>query len=321
MSDVVSDLVSDVSDFVSRVLIRWAGVGVLLLAAGMAGAREAPPADLPGAGEAPTAGAAAAPEAPPRFDWQPGPVRAPIGEDLAEVEVPKGYMVLDAANTQRLLEYMQNPVSGSELATIAPAREDGDWFMLFEWSDIGYVKDDEGKDLDADAILDSIRKGTAAANQERKKRGWSTLEVVGWQEKPHYDSDTHNLTWAIIGASDGQRSINRTVKLLGRRGVMTAVLVAPPEGLAAAARESDTLLAAYHFLPGSTYAEYVPGKDKLAKIGLAALIVGGAGAALVKSGLLVRFWKVIVGAVVALGAGIKRVFGSTRAEDSPTSHV
>lgn len=314
MSDVMSGVVS-------RVLNRWTGVGVLLLAAGLAGAQEAPAADLPSAGEAPAAAVAAPEAAPPRFDWQPGPVRAPIGKDLAEVEIPEGYMVLDAANTQRLLEYMENPVSGSELATIAPAREDGDWFMLFEWSDIGYVKDEEGKDLDADAILESIREGTAAANEERKKRGWSPLEVVGWQEEPHYDSDTHNLTWAIIGQSNGERSINRTVKLLGRRGVMTAVLVAPPQGLEAAARESDALLAAYHFLPGSTYAEYVPGKDKLAKIGLAALIVGGAGAALVKSGLLVRFWKVIVGAIVALGAGIKRVFGSTRAEDSPTSHV
>lgn len=255
------------------------------------------------------------------LDWQPGPITAPIGEDLAEIELPEGYIVLDGPNTQRLMEYMQNPVSGSEVATVASADEDAEWFVVFEWNDIGYVEDEEGADLDADAILASIREGTEIANEERKKRGWPTMEIVGWQEEPHYDYDTNNLTWAIIGQSEGGRSINRIVKLLGRRGVMTATLVSPPETLAASAEETDMLLASYRFRPGSSYAEYVPGKDKLASIGLTALVVGGAGAALVKSGILARFWKLILAGIVAVGAGLKRVFGSSRAEESPTSQV
>lgn len=36
--------------------------------------------------------------------------------------------------------------------------------------------------------------------------------------------------------------------------------------------------------------------------------MGGAGAALVKSGLLAKLWKPIAIALVALGAGVKRVF-------------
>lgn len=255
------------------------------------------------------------------LDWREGPITAPIGEDLAEIELPEGYLVLDGAGTKRLMEYMQNPVSGAEVATVASADENAEWFIVFEWSDIGYVEDEEGTDLDPDAILASIREGTEAANEERRKRGWPTMEVVGWQEEPHYDFDTHNLTWSIVGESEGHRSINRIVKLLGRRGVMTATLVSPPETLAVSAHETDTLLAGYRFRPGSTYAEYVPGKDKLAEIGLTALVVGGAGAALVKSGLLARFWKLILAGFVAVGAGIKRIFGSSRAEESPTSQV
>lgn len=255
------------------------------------------------------------------LDWRQGPITAPIGGDLAEIELPEGYLVLDGPNTQRLMEYMQNPVSGSEVATVASADENAAWFIVFEWSDIGYVEDEEGAELDPDAILASIREGTEIANEERKERGWPTMKIVGWQEEPHYDYGTNNLTWAIIGESEGGRSINRIVKLLGRRGVMTATLVAPPEELTASAEETDVLLAGYRFRPGSTYAEYVPGKDKLAEIGLTALVVGGAGAALVKSGLLARFWKLILAGIVAVGAGIKRVFGSSRAEESPTSQV
>ena len=52
--------------------------------------------------------------------------------------------------------------------------------------------------------------------------------------------------------------------------------------------------------------------DELAQYGLTALVVGGVGAALVKSGLLARLWKPIVLGLAALGAGLKRVFFSGR---------
>jgi uncharacterized membrane-anchored protein len=210
---------------------------------------------------------------------------------------------------------MENPITGQEAGTVAPATEDADWFVVFEWDPIGYVEDEEGTDLDPDGILKSIRDSTAAANQERQKRGWATMQILGWQEEPHYDSETHYLTWSIIGESAGARNINRIVKLLGRRGVMTATLVCPPETLVVAAVESDQILAGYDFVLGSSYAEYMPGKDQLAQIGLSALIVGGAGAALIKTGLLARFWKVIVAALVAMGGGVARIFGSKRDQD------
>jgi uncharacterized membrane-anchored protein len=96
---------------------------------------------------------------------------------------------------------------------------------------------------------------------------------------------------------------------------MTATLVATPDELEGAVGAADGLLDGYQFRPGSTYAEYVPGKDKLAKYGLTALVVGGAGAALLKSGLLAKLWKPIAAMLVALGAGIKRFFMSGRSSE------
>jgi uncharacterized membrane-anchored protein len=257
------------------------------------------------------AGASAAQEQ-VRLDWQRGPGTAPIGSELSEIDLDENYVFLDAAGTRMLMELTENPQSGQELATVAPVTDQEQWFLVFEYDESGYVSDEERDDLDADAMLESIRKGAEASNEERRKRGWDTLEIVGWHERPHYDLLTNNLKWAIIGESAGHRSMNRIVKLLGRRGVMTATLVASPEELPVAIPQVDALLEGYRYRPGNTYAEYVPGKDKLAKYGLTALVVGGAGAALVKSGLLVRFWKPIAAALAALGVAVKRFFFSGR---------
>ena len=152
--------------------------------------------------------------------------------------------------------------------------------------------------------------------------GWAPMTIVGWHETPHYDARTNNLSWAVIGASGGHQNVNRIVKLLGRRGVMTATLVASPDELATAMPRVDALLEGYRFQPGSTYAEYVPGTDKLAEYGLAALVVGGGAAVLLKSGLLARLWKPIVLGLAAFGAGIKRLFFSGRsAEHDPHKPV
>ena len=258
-------------------------------------------------------------EEPVGFDWQSGPTNAYLGDDLAEIEIPAGYMALDRAETQRLMEYLENPVNGSEVGTIAPDSDDVNWFVVFEWDEIGYVEDDDHDEIDAEALLASIRQGTESANEMRRERGWAEMQIVGWEEAPHYDADTQNLTWAVRGRSQGQDNVNRIVKILGRRGVMTATLVTDPHLLTVASVESDQLLADFAFRPGNTYAEFIPGTDRLAEIGLSALIVGGAGAALMQSGLLARFWKVILAGLAAVGGGVAKLFGRGKSEEYPGS--
>lgn len=243
------------------------------------------------------------------LEWLRGPTVAPIGRGLAEIELSGDFLWMDAEGTRELMQLMENPLNGTELATVTSAAEDEYWYLVFEWNEIGYVEDEEGGALDAEAMLTAIRKGNERANRERKRRGWASLQIVGWQEKPHYDPLTHNLTWSIIGESSGERIINRNIRILGRRGVMSLTLVASPDELGAASATVDELLRGYRFQPGNRYAEFVPGKDRLAEVGLTALVVGGAGALAVKSGLLARMWKLLVAGVVALAAGARKLFG------------
>ena len=246
-----------------------------------------------------------------RPGWSKGPHAGTLG-DQATIEVPEGYYFLDASATRTFLTENQNVPSGRELGAIVhpPASEDEHpWFALFSFSDEGYVDDSDKDAIDADALMTSMKKGTEQDNEERKKRGWTPFVLEGWQTKPFYDTRTNNLTWAIRGASPGETAtINHSVRLLGRRGVMSVALVADQDGIGATTQAFDTLLGGFSYNPGQRYAEFRKG-DKMAGYGLAALIGGGAAAAAVKTGLLQKSWKALVALFFAIVAGIKKLFG------------
>jgi uncharacterized membrane-anchored protein len=247
--------------------------------------------------------AAAQPEDPlAKLDWVVGPADVKVGKH-ATLNVPEGYLYLHPKETSKFQEIVQNPSNGRE-SLIAP--DDLRWFGLFEFEDIGYVKDDE--EIDADAVLDSVREGTKQANEERKKRGWAPLQITGWHFKPRYDTGTKRLEWAIAAASEGEPVVNVNTRLLGRKGVTSATLVAGPETLDAAFAEFKTVLQGFQYVQGERYADVQEG-DHMAEYGLAALIAGGGAAVAAKSGLLKSFWKVIVAALAGLGVWARKLFG------------
>jgi uncharacterized membrane-anchored protein len=241
------------------------------------------------------------------FQWEQGPTRAQIGT-LAEIEVPEGYRFNGAEGTQMLLQMMQNPISGEELGMLMPNNEESNWFVVFEFSSIGYVKDDEKDELDADVILDSIRQGTEQGNKERAKRGWPKMSIVGWEQAPCYNAQSQNLEWAVRAKSEGELVVNYNTRVLGRTGVMEAGLVINPEDLSTVLPKFRQLLNGYTFKEGSQYADFHKG-DKVAQYGLTALVTGGAAAVALKTGLFQKFWKLIVILFIAIGGFFKKLFG------------
>lgn len=241
------------------------------------------------------------------IEWQEGPTTGQLGE-IARIQVPEGYRFAGREGVRRFMELTQNPVSGDELGVMISPGDDN-WFVIFEFNSIGYVKDDEKGNLDANAILASLKKGNERGNEERRKRGWATLDLLGWSTPPRYDPVTNNLTWAIRGSSEGTEVINHSVRLLGRRGVMDADLVLGPGQAGAAVPEFDRLLTGFEFVPGNRYAEWVKG-DKVAAYGLTALVAGGVGAAAAKSGLLGKVWKLLVFGAIAVAAAAKRMLAA-----------
>ncbi|MDR2220474.1 MAG: DUF2167 domain-containing protein [Methylobacillus sp.] len=234
-----------------------------------------------------------------QLDWRAGPsTQSVVG--TASLKLPnENVLYIDEANSIKFLQLSGNlPEAGNNIIYSA---DDG-WWATFSFDDSGYVKDDEK--IDADALLKDLKSGDEEANKERQRLGISPLYTDSWFVPPHYDPQTKRLEWALKLRDDqGNNDINYTVRLLGRRGVMSATLVTSPETLDKDVAAFKQVLQGFDFNTGERYAEFKEG-DRVAEYGLAALIAGGAAAVATKKGLL----KPIIAAIVALFAGIAAFF-------------
>jgi uncharacterized membrane-anchored protein len=254
------------------------------------------------------------------IEWTAGPTKGRLGS-VASLDVPSGCRFTEEKGAKTFMEFTENPASGGEVGlllceiTAADTAQSSRWFVVFDYDASGYVKDDEKTELDAAKILSTLQDGQREGNKERRKRGWAELTLDGWVRPPYYDQNTHNLTWATRILAEGDTTVNHSVRLLGRGGVLKADLVIGPTEFEQALPTFDQLVAATEFTAGQTYAEWREG-DKVAKYGLTALVAGGAGAAAMKLGLFGKLWKVIAGILAAAGkviiAGVAAIAAALR---------
>jgi uncharacterized membrane-anchored protein len=241
------------------------------------------------------------------ISWQTGPCVSKIGSN-AQINVPAGFRFTGAQGAQVWNELTQNPPDPSLLGVLMPA-ESADWFLVFQFDESGYVKDDDKDKLDENAILTSIKDGTEASNEERLERGWPTISITGWEQSPKYNPSTNNLEWAIKAESEGHPILNHNTRILGRRGVTSVALVVDPAQLNTVLPQSRNLLSGFEYVSGERYSEWRTG-DKVAEYGLAGLVAGGAAAVLIKKGFLGKFLKpLIIGVLAVFGFISKVLFG------------
>lgn len=237
----------------------------------------------------------------------------------ATIEIPEGFVFLNGKETADVMTKEFGNLPTTYEGMIGP--ESLDWFVVFEFDDIGYVKDDEKDDLDADEILEAIQENQEAANEERKRRGLDTLTTTGWAVEPNYNQSTNNLEYGFtLKSSDGSTNVNFLTKLLGRRGVMVSTLLCGPDQLDTILPEYQKLLTTYQYISGETYAEYQEG-DKVSEYGLKALVAGGAIFAAAKLGLFatIALWfkkafKLVIAGVIAVGVFLKRMISGKKAD-------
>lgn len=257
--------------------------------------------------------------APPKVAWMTGPQVIKMGDNLATLNLPKGYLFANAEDTAKLMEYIGNPLDKQEIGLVVADDKQKDWMLVFSYNPIGYVKDEESKSIDKNAILENIKKGTEEDNKERQKKGIPSLEVTGWAEEPFYDSKSHNLVWAIAATSNGKQILNYNTRKLGRNGFTSLNLIVKPEKLSQAKPELEKLIENYTYVEGKRYTDFISGQDKVAEVGLIALI-GGGGVAAAKTGvftklllfLAVAFKKIWFMVFIGGAAAIKSLFGGKK---------
>lgn len=245
---------------------------------------------------------------------QPGPRDIPLGEQ-GKLHLPAGYGFIPQAEASALLAAQGNHTGRGFHGLIVSDRLEG--FLALEYEAAGYVKDEDAKEWDAAKLLDNLKEGTEAANEERRKLGVPEFSVVGWVEAPNYDASTHRLVWSAItrrkDAQAGGDGVNYNTYVLGREGYFSMNLITSLAHINQEKPAARELLAALEFNDGKRYADFNASTDKVAEYGLAAL-VGGIAAK--KLGLLAslgiflaKFWKAGALAVVGLGAGVRKLFG------------
>jgi uncharacterized membrane-anchored protein len=189
------------------------------------------------------------------------------------VKVSPGYRFADAQQARIFLEGIKQPVPTSLVGIVAPAAGGG-WVAL-EYSPIGYVADADKDRIDATSLLKSL---SSRASKSRQPQSAGAVAKADWEIKPTYDSDAHALEWAVRteGRNGAQAAVNHTMRLLGRHGVLDAVMSkgSTDSGDSATLKQ---LVKGISFKEGEAYADFKNG-DKLAVSGVAATIATDIGA-------------------------------------------
>ena len=233
----------------------------------------------------------------------------------AEIAIPQGFRFTTGDGTRKLMEMSGNRASERELGMLATEGL-GPW-IIFEFDESGYVKDDDKDKIDADKMLAKLREDQVSDNEYRREHGMSELEILGWVMPPRYNEKTHNLEWGTRLQSIDNKgiSINYNTRLLGRKGVMEVTLVCKQADTEKMIAEQEKILAGFNFIEGERYAEFREG-DKVAKYGLTALIAGTGAFAAAKMGVFgklglvfAKLGKAAILLVVGALAGLKKLFG------------
>ena len=257
-----------------------------------------------------------------RFHYQTGKVV--IGNGMATLNLPKTFRYLNPKETDIVLSVWGNPPGNTTLGMLVPAGTSvfgESWAVIIQYDEDGHVDDADAAKIDYAKLLRDMQRQTRDDSKERVEAGYGPVELVGWAETPSYDGLTHKLYWAKdlrFGTAEGPHTLNYNIRVLGRRGVLILNAVATMEQLQPVKAGMADIITFVDFNDGHRYGDFVAGRDKVAEYGIAALIAGGIAA---KAGFfkvliagILALKKVLIVAVVALGAWLKRLFGRKHAE-------
>ncbi|MGB3147646.1 MAG: DUF2167 domain-containing protein [Paracoccaceae bacterium] len=210
---------------------------------------------------------------------------------LAELDLPEGFYFLAGKDAHYVLEDLWgNPDSSYVMGLIFPENitpfDAGSWAIEVFFDDIGYVSDKDAAGYDYNELLTQMQADTAENNAYRKENGYDEIELLGWAAQPRYDAEERKLYWAKRLKFSGMQgeTLNYNIRALGRKGVLVLNFIANMDELPLVEAAVPEVLRMVSFTDGNRYADFQPGVDTVAAVGIGGLI---AGKVLAKTGLLV----------------------------------
>lgn len=233
--------------------------------------------------------------------------------DQGTLDLPEGYLFIPASEATEVMRIMGNKM-GPELVGIIISREQGlSWFITVQYSKLGYISDDDASNLNADELLNTIRKITEKSNEDRITKGFPPLSIERWIKAPAYNAASHQLAWSVLANSGKPDSvINYNALALGREGAFAFILVSPSSKIETVKNNEETIMAAIHYNEGKRYEDFIKGTDQVAAYGLAALITGVVakklGLIALAGVFLAKIWKMLAVAAVLFASKFKKLF-------------
>jgi len=249
------------------------------------------------------------------FNYESGKISLTEGDGI--LNVPKGFKYLNGAQTQRVLsDLWGNPKDETILGSLVPdgkgVTHDNSWMFVISYQGDGFVKDDDAADIDYDDLLKTMQEDTKTANEERKKGGYSEVQLVGWASKPYYDNNLKVLHWAkeLKFGKDEVNTLNYDLRVLGRKGMYNISAVANMSELAEVKASIPGILKSVEFNDGNRYLDFDADTDTVAAWTIGGLVAGKVLAKVGFFAILAKFGKIIVIGLIAAFAGLKKfIFG------------
>ena len=257
------------------------------------------------------------------FHYQYGKVD--LNNGIATLTVPKGYKYLGPEESKYVLTTLWGNPPSDVLGLLfpentSPVSDNFTYAVEITYSEEGYIKDEDAKDLDYDDLLKEMQKDTDAENPERIQQGFPSIKLVGWASPPFYDEQNKKLHWAkeLKFGEDEENTLNYNIRVLGRKGYLNLNAIGTMSVLPQFKNDVDKVLASVEFAEGNTYDDFNPDVDKIAAYGVGGLIAGKVLAKVGFFALLLKFWKIIAIAVVGAFAALRnKIFGKKQETTPP----
>lgn len=254
------------------------------------------------------------------FTYQTGKID--FKNEKATLTVPKGFKFLDGKQTQYVLHKLwDNPEDTSVLGALVPENKGvtyaNSWMFVINYQNDGFVKDDDAGDINYDDLLAEMKEDEKVSNEERKKAGYDTAQLIGWASKPFYDTNLKVLHWAkeIKFGNSETNTLNYDLRVLGRNGMFNISAVANMTELAEVKSSIPGIIKSVQYTDGNKYSDFDASTDTVAAWTIGGLV---AGKVLAKAGffaLIAKFGKVIFLALAAGFVAIKKFFFSNKNQE------
>jgi uncharacterized membrane-anchored protein len=199
------------------------------------------------------------------------PARVDIA-DQATDRLTEGSMFIPKDPATKLLKVSGRPVP-PDFQGLLIGQEGMDAPGLIRFIPSGFVDSDAALAWTADDLLASLKDTVERQNAERIKNNLQEREARRWVRAPHYNPETHQLSWAalIVPKSAPRESDGEIVFYavgFGREGYVEITVVSSLQKADEIGHMEDDFLSGLNFRPNRAYSDAQP-TDRTAVDGLA----------------------------------------------------